>query len=317
MEFRDDKTKKKKFNVYDLFRDIAKLYGILYGLLLVFIVFLGAKYVSTLDYNKLFYAPGLLAADTVMRTDQQVKRGSLTPPVDVMRFSTPSPELIAKGKELYTSNCASCHGETGAGNGAAGATLVPPPRNFITPQTWKNGPKVANMYVTLQEGIPNTGMASYSNISPEDRFAIIHYVRTFNPEYPKDSPDSLMALDEKYSLAKGVKSPNQIPLKLAMELQVLNSDTVSHNLNEIAYQIRESRTDSAAIILRSVISNQSKALHSLASNMKWTENPDDFVKFLETDPVDKGFKATVYQLSIENANKVYQYLKNLFVKYKA
>lgn len=317
MEFRDDKTKKKTFNVYDLFRDIEKLYGVLYMLLLVFIVYLGSKYVQTLDYNKLFYAPGLLAADTNMRVQQPVKKGTLTPPVDVMKFSTPSPELIAKGKELYTTNCVSCHGETGAGNGPAGATLVPPPRNFVNPQTWRHGPKVANMYVTLQEGIPNTGMASFSNISPEDRFAIIHYVRTFNPTYPKDSPDSLAILDEKYSLAKGVKSPNQIPLNLAMELEVLNSDTVSHNLNEIAYQIRESRTDSAAVILRSIISNQSKSLYSLASNMKWTESPDEFVKFLETDPVDKGFKATVYQLIPENANKVYQYLKNLFVKYKA
>ena len=317
MEFRDDKTKKKTFNVYDLFRDIEKLYGMLYMLLLVFITYLGAKYVSTLDYNKLFYAPGLLAADTNMRVQQPVKKGTLTPPVDVMKFGTPTPELIAKGKELYTTNCASCHGETGAGNGPAGATLVPPPRNFINPQTWRHGPKVANMYVTLQEGIPNTGMASFSNISPEDRFAIIHYVRTFNPTYPKDSPDSLAILDEKYSLAKGVKSPNQIPLNLAMELEVLNSDTVSHNLNEIAYQIRESRTDSAAVILRSVISNQSKSLYSLASNMKWTESPDEFVKFLETDPVDKGFKATVYQLSPESAGKVYQYLKNLFVKYRA
>lgn len=316
MEFRDDKTKKKTFNVYDLFRDIEKLYGVLYMLLLVFITYLGAKYVSTLDYNKLFYAPGLLAADTNMRIQQPVKKGTLTPPVDVMKFSTPSPELIAKGKEIYTTNCASCHGETGAGNGPAGATLVPPPRNFVNPQTWRHGPKVANMYVTLQEGIPNTGMASFSNISPEDRFAIIHYVRTFNPTYPKDSPDSLAILDEKYSLAKGVKSPNQIPLKLAMELEVLNSDTVSHNLNEIAYQIRESRTDSAAIILRSIISNQSKALYSLASNMKWTESPDEFVKFIETDPVDKGFKATVYQLSPDQSNKIYQYLKNLFVRYK-
>jgi mono/diheme cytochrome c family protein len=314
MEFRDDKTKKKTFNVYDLFRDIEKLYGVLYMLLLVFITYLGSKYVQTLDYNKLFYAPGLLAADTNMRVQQPIKKGTLTPPVDVIKFSTPSPELIAKGKELYTTNCVSCHGETGAGNGPAGATLVPPPRNFVNPQTWRHGPKVANMYVTLQEGIPNTGMASFSNISPEDRFAIIHYVRTFNPTYPKDSPDSLAILDEKYSLAKGVKSPNQIPLKLAMELEVLNSDTVSHNLNEIAYQIRESRTDSAAVILRSIISNQSKALYSLASNMKWTESPDEFVKFLETDPVDKGFKATVYQLSTENANKVYQYIKSLYIK---
>ena len=317
MEFRDDKTRKKKFNIYDLFRDVAKLYGVLYGLLLVFIVYLGAKYVNTLDYNKLFYAPELLAADSNMRTVQPVKRGTMTPPVDVMKFSVPSADLIAKGKDLYNTNCASCHGETGQGNGPAGATLNPPPRNFVNPQGWRHGPKIANMYVTLQEGIAGTGMASFSNIPPEDRFAIIHYVHTFNPTYPKDSPDSLKVLDDRYSLATGVKAANQIPLDLAMELEVLNYDTLSHNLNEVAYQIRDNRTDSSAVILRSIILNQPNALHSLASNMKWTESAEELNKFLQNDPVDKGFKATVYQLSADEVNKVYVYLKNLFVRNKA
>ncbi|MBK8552864.1 MAG: cytochrome c [Ignavibacteria bacterium] len=302
--------------MYDYFRDLEKFYGILYILFLVYVVFLGVKYVKTLDYNKLYSAPGLLAADTNMRVTQPVKRGNMTPPVDVMLYSVPSPDLIAKGKDLYNTNCASCHGEAGLGNGAAGAALNPPPRNFVNPQIWKNGPTIANMYVTLQEGIPNTGMASFSNISPEDRFAIIHYVHTFNPTYPKDNPDSLKALDVRYSLATGVKAANQIPLDLAMELQVLNSDTLSHNLNEIAYQIRNSRMDSSASILRSIILNENKALHSLASNLKWNESPEEFVKFLETDPVDKGFKATVYQLSADESGKVYMYLKNLYVKNK-
>lgn len=316
MEFRDDKTKKKKFNVYNLFRDVEKLYGVLYMLLLGFILYLGVKYVKTLDYNKLFSAPGLLAADSNMRVTQPVKRGSITPPVDVIKFSTPSPDLVAKGKELYTTNCVSCHGETGQGNGPAGAALNPPPRNFVNPQVWKNGPKISNMYVTLQEGIPNTGMASFSNITPEDRFAIIQYVQTFNPAFPKDNPDSLKALDEKYSLSKGVKSANQIPLSLAMELLILNSDTLSNDLKTISYKISIDNNDTAAVIYKSIVSNETKALNSLASNMKWNVSADEFVKFLSTDPVDKGFKATVYQLSLEDANKVFIYLKNLFVKNK-
>lgn len=316
MEFRDDTTKKKKFNVYNLFRDLEKLYGILYMLLLCFILYLGVKYVKTLDYNKLFSAPGLLAADSNMRATQPVKRGSITPPVDVIKFSTPNPDLVAKGKDLYTTNCLSCHGETGQGNGPAGAALNPPPRNFVNPQAWKNGPKISNMYVTLQEGIPNTGMASFSNISPEDRFAIIQYVQTFNPTYPKDNPDSLKALDEKYSLANGVKTPNQIPLSLAMELLILNSDTLSNDLKTISYKISNDNNDTAAVIFKSIVSNETKALNSLAANTKWNESPEEFMKFLGTDPLDKGFKGNVYQLSSDESVKVYVYLKNLFVKNK-
>ncbi len=181
-------TNKKKFNVYDLFRDLEKFYGILYMLLLVFIIYLGSKYVRTLDYNNLFSAPELLAADSTMRSALPVKRGTVSPPVDVLKLGgeLPADQNIysGKGKDLFNTNCSSCHGETGQGNGPAGATLNPPPRNFVDPskQVWKNGPKISNMYVTLQEGIPNTGMASFSNLPPEDRFDIIQYVQTFNPD---------------------------------------------------------------------------------------------------------------------------------------
>lgn len=310
---------KKKFNVFDLFRDLEKFYGILYILLLIFIVYLGATYVKTLDYNKLFYAKELLAADTNMRAVLPVKKGSITPPVDVIKFSNPTPEIIARGKELFNTTCVSCHGETGAGNGPAGAALNPPPRNFtdLTAQQWKNGQKISNMYVTLQEGIPNTGMASFSNISPEDRLALISYVRTFNPAYPKDNPEDLKSLDEKYSLSSGVKQPNQIPVQLAMELKVLESDTLRANIGKIISEIDVNKKDSAAALLNEIVADKKKALTSLASNTKWTESYEEFVKFTGTDPVDKGFRASVYQVSTENLSSIYGYLKNLFLKYKA
>ncbi|MBS1519289.1 MAG: cytochrome c [Bacteroidetes bacterium] len=308
--------KGKKFNVYDLFRDLEKFYGVLYMLLLVFVVFLGARYVQTLDYNKLFSAPELLAADTNMRVPLAVKKGTMTPPVDVIKFSTPSPDLITKGKELYTTNCASCHGETGQGNGPAGAALNPPPRNFADPknQTWKNGELISQMYVTLQEGIPNTGMASFSTIPPEDRFAIIQYVRTFSPVYPKDTPEELKKLDEKYSLATGVKAANQIPVQLAMDLMVLGKDTLVKDLDNILAKIETEKSDTSAVIFKKITSNKTKALTSLASNMKWTESNTEFMNFLKTDPLDKGFRAGVFQLSPADSERVWQYLRTLFEK---
>ena len=36
----------------------------------------------------------------------------------------------AKGKVIFTTNCASCHGEGGKGDGPVGAALNPHPRDF-------------------------------------------------------------------------------------------------------------------------------------------------------------------------------------------
>jgi mono/diheme cytochrome c family protein len=298
-----------------LFKGLEKSYGILYMLLLAFFVFLGTRYVSTLDHNSLFYSPGMLAADTTMRAELPVKKGTTTPPIDIVKFTTTDPALVEKGKGLYTTNCASCHGETGAGNGAAGAALNPPPRNFVdlNAQTWKNGKKITEMYVTLQEGIPNTGMASFSTIPPEDRFAILQYVHTFSPDYPRENPDDIAKLDAKYSLSQGVKAANQIPVKLAMELEVLDYDTLKQDLTNVMRLVSDDNSD-AAMQFKKIVTDPNKALNSLASNMSWTENADSFMKFLSIDPINKGFKAEAIRMSPEALAQIQQYLAGVFAK---
>lgn len=42
----------------------------------------------------------------------------------------PSGDATAKAKEVFATRCTPCHGATGAGDGAASASLNPHPRNF-------------------------------------------------------------------------------------------------------------------------------------------------------------------------------------------
>jgi mono/diheme cytochrome c family protein len=44
-----------------------------------------------------------------------------------------SPEIITKGKDLYSSYCFACHGETGYGDGVVGASMDIKPADFHEP----------------------------------------------------------------------------------------------------------------------------------------------------------------------------------------
>jgi len=102
--------------------------------------------------------------------------GGEKPPETTEVIPTLPPEL-AKGEELYTQNCASCHGEKGAGDGAAAQALNPKPRNYKAPASeWKNGNTVAGITKTLKEGIKGSSMVSYSGLGEESIKAIAEYV---------------------------------------------------------------------------------------------------------------------------------------------
>jgi mono/diheme cytochrome c family protein len=44
--------------------------------------------------------------------------------------AAPGADATAKAKEIFAQRCTPCHGATGAGDGAASASLTPRPRNF-------------------------------------------------------------------------------------------------------------------------------------------------------------------------------------------
>lgn len=85
-----------------------------------------------------------------------------------------SQAVLDRGQQLYSKNCASCHGPNGDQNMTGSS---PAPRNFHTEPfkaDWGGGPY--GFYQTLSKGW-GQGMPAFANLEAADRYAIAHFVR--------------------------------------------------------------------------------------------------------------------------------------------
>jgi hypothetical protein len=157
-------------------------------------------------------------------------------------------------------------------------------------------------------------MASYANLPPEDRLNIIMYIRTFSPDYPPITQALLDSIDVAYSLTKGVKMPNQIPVKLAMEKILQQNVNIDQKIANMVKSVTENKTDTAAVIFKNITSNMTKALTVLALDSTWNINEAALIKIFDNNPVQNGFKARAsYMLRAQQLTQLHAFLKRLFM----
>jgi len=225
--------------------------------------------------------------------------------IDIKLLKEPSEEMIAKGMQSYNSACASCHGAGGKGDGVAGGSLNPKPRDFTNPEGWKNSPKVSGMYLTLQKGIPGGGMTAYDFMPAEERVAIIQFIRKqFTVNAPNDSDAELAELDKTYKLSEGTKQPGQITVKAATDL-LLDSLKSKNSV------VKEFGARGGNTVFNYVTLNKNKALGTLINNNSWRGSKESLLKVMSSNPVSNGFKNNIFALTQDEIAVLYNYLLGL------
>src|SRR5438445_552532 len=88
--------------------------------------------------------------------------------------STQEATSLNEGKPLFAANCASCHGDTVAGNGPATGALAPSPTNFHLKK-----PTQERAWDVLENGVPGTAMPPWrSQLNADERRALVEFVRS-------------------------------------------------------------------------------------------------------------------------------------------
>jgi len=133
--------------------------------------FTGPALAATTDYPKDANAP---------RPEPPAVYASMKSPLQ------PTAANLSQGRELYTANCAPCHGSGGRGDGPAASALNPKPANFATP-----------IHAQLPDGywfwrvskggsvLPFTAAASAmppweGSLSQDQRWLLIVYLKSFS-----------------------------------------------------------------------------------------------------------------------------------------
>ncbi len=89
-----------------------------------------------------------------------------------------SQESVQIGLATYTTNCATCHGDTGKGDGPAGLALNPPPADLAV-----HVPLHADneLYGFIADGIEGTPMvAQLGNLTTDEIWHLVNYIRTIS-----------------------------------------------------------------------------------------------------------------------------------------
>ncbi|OGW90703.1 MAG: hypothetical protein A3D28_00745 [Omnitrophica bacterium RIFCSPHIGHO2_02_FULL_63_14] len=128
----------------------------------------------------------------------------------------PTPALLEAGQQLYNKQCAVCHGPKGAGDGQAAHLLYPKPRDFtqgefrlVSTDTMQATDE--DLFLTVTRGMPGSAMPPWELLSPEQRWALVYYIRHLTGASGSIDPASIIHVPpETLKTAEGLERGRQL-----------------------------------------------------------------------------------------------------------
>lgn len=143
---------------------------------------------NTLFLIILICAMGLVACSSETMGDTSQEPPILvTPPPEFAAlqnpYATSDETVVEAGKTLFKTNCTSCHGEIGKGDGPASASLEPKPADLAGNMlSFSDGYLYWRIAAGGQMPPFNSAMPAWEDIfTKEQIWQIITYMRTFSP----------------------------------------------------------------------------------------------------------------------------------------
>jgi len=282
----------------------SRMFGWIFPYYLVLFLIVGIFFVKNMDFASNNSVPANYTDSLQIDVNVDVKKGGIMPAIDLGIITNPTAEIVEGGKKLYITNCSSCHGNEGKGDGVAAVALNPPPRDFYSEEDWKNGKDFNAMYKTLQEGIAGGGMIAYEFLPIEDRISIIHYIRSLG-SFPEITEESSAQLDNTYELSKGVNTPNNITLEMAVDKISSESGSLVNTASLVLEKINSSNNPSAVLLFNNFVENKEQAIAIFKRDFVNNKNADEFINRIISFPSESGFKSNISLLSKDDLEELF------------
>lgn len=125
-------------------------------------------------------------------------------------YSASDPE-VTRGREIFSNQCAVCHGPGGDGQGSFAYLMNPRPRNFLAGKfklatTENQVPSDADLLNTLRRGMPGSAMPPWGHLPDADLNSLVAFIRFLHQEGVRQ--------DLEASVAEGNRTEAEIPEEL-------------------------------------------------------------------------------------------------------